>query len=655
MKMFSRIRKCSAISVALLLGVSVAYADGPGFTQTTEPRGTRLKSFAKEDLFLKQFEGETVVPSNALRTATAMYHRGYLITDTRDSNQINVWDISDITDWKRVKYYPSQRPFHVFFFTEDELYFNATGTNGWRDFSEPEVAIPTTNDWPGTAGLGGKNRDWITPPYAYLGQNGYASDNVSAPILDLRTEPPTVLSSINYLEVYGQELQPIVIGNLMLACSSFDGNGIVASYDVSDPSNPIFLDEISGFGHGYEPAVYEHYVVMASNNGPFPDHAAFIDFSDPTDLKLTANITGINGNQPRYIQFKDEYMFVGHDQYDLTDVSNPVRVQRYRFADDEYHIVLGNILITFGDVGDATVHSIDANPDTTGPTVAYHLPQNGETGLSPKSRIGVVIHEYLDYTTVNDSTYFVRNANTGNLVPGYIVSSDKDVLTFTPDQELAVGSTYEVTLTTGIKDVAGNPMTADYSFTFTVGAPPPDNAAPEITDLSISAYPATAGIPLTLSATAFDPNFDPVEFRWSFDAGATWTPWTSTGSINHTFVTEDRHKVELQVRDDNGQTTPQNMQITVITPPSGPQPVSSRTIILDDNNGRIWTVNPDNATVTAIDTATQNVVFEVPVGADPRGLALAPDGTIWVACTGADRIDILSATSGAILDSIDLG
>ncbi|MEM7673507.1 MAG: Ig-like domain-containing protein, partial [Verrucomicrobiota bacterium] len=655
MKNFARIQKYGAIAVALLLGVSTSHADGPGFSQTGADRGTLLKSFAREDLFLKQFEGETVVPSNALRTATAMYHRGYLITDTRDSNQINVWDISDITDWKRVKYYPSQRPFHVFFFTEDELYFNATGTNGWRDFSEPEVAIPKVDDWPGIVGFNAQNRDWVIPPYAYLGQNGYLSDNVAVPILDLRTETPTVLDSINYLESHNQELQPIVIGNLMLACSSFNGTGVVATYDVSDPANPKFLDVISGFRIGYEAAIYEHYVVMSAIIESVNNHTTFIDFSDPENLKVTTEVTGINGAQPRYIQFKDNYMFVGNDQYDLTDVANPVHVHQYEAADDEYHMVLGNMLITFGHVGDATVHSIDANPDSTGPAVAYHLPHDGETGLSPTSRIGVVIHEYLDYTTVNDATYFVRNTNTGNLVPGYIVSSDKDILTFTPDEELAIGSTYEVTLTTGIKDVAGNPMASDYIFTFTVGEPAADNAAPEITDLALSAYPATAGVPLTISATAFDPNFDPVEFRWSFDAGTTWTPWSSAGSIEYTFATEGRRKIELQVRDDDGQTTPQSIQVTAITPPSGLQPLSSQTIILDDNNGRIWTVNPDNATVTAIDTATQNVVFEVSVGADPRGLALAPDGTIWVACTGADRIDILSATSGAILDSIDLG
>jgi YVTN family beta-propeller protein len=45
---------------------------------------------------------------------------------------------------------------------------------------------------------------------------------------------------------------------------------------------------------------------------------------------------------------------------------------------------------------------------------------------------------------------------------------------------------------------------------------------------------------------------------------------------------------------------------------------------------RIYSVNPDNDTVAALDAGTLAKLWEVPVGKEPRSLAVGPDGRVWV-------------------------
>ena len=98
------------------------------------------------------------------------------------------------------------------------------------------------------------------------------------------------------------------------------------------------------------------------------------------------------------------------------------------------------------------------------------------------------------------------------------------------------------------------------------------------------------------------------------------------------------------------------------------QPVASTSIAVgqaevvlrpgDPKNGSlletgIYVANPDNASVTRIDVENRKL-WEVRVGAQPRTLAVGPDGNVWVAVEGAGRVVVLDR-DGDRVRSIDLG
>jgi YVTN family beta-propeller protein len=79
--------------------------------------------------------------------------------------------------------------------------------------------------------------------------------------------------------------------------------------------------------------------------------------------------------------------------------------------------------------------------------------------------------------------------------------------------------------------------------------------------------------------------------------------------------------------------------IQTITNPTTPvPPTHSATIALDASGTRIWNVNADANTVTCCDAVGLTKLFEVPVGTHPRNLAVAPDGTIYVAGRADDTV-----------------
>lgn len=71
----------------------------------------------------------------------------------------------------------------------------------------------------------------------------------------------------------------------------------------------------------------------------------------------------------------------------------------------------------------------------------------------------------------------------------------------------------------------------------------------------------------------------------------------------------------------------------------------------------VWSVNPDNDSVTRLDTATDEVLEVRLPGAgkhNPKGVSIREDGSeIWVACHDSDRVAVLDSNGGHIA-SIDL-
>ena len=108
------------------------------------------------------------------------------------------------------------------------------------------------------------------------------------------------------------------------------------------------------------------------------------------------------------------------------------------------------------------------------------LPAAGETGVSINSHIDVVFSDNIDMLTVNGATTFIVNDGIGTMSGSFTYDSALKTVTFTPAGGFAASTTYTVTLTTGIKNMVGESMAADYSWSFTTAA----GLVPEIYVLS---------------------------------------------------------------------------------------------------------------------------------------------------------------------------
>ena len=120
-----------------------------------------------------------------------------------------------------------------------------------------------------------------------------------------------------------------------------------------------------------------------------------------------------------------------------------------------------NQAVYFFDNGECT--------DTTAPSVILTSPAGNATGISVNTVITAQFSEALDSSTVNASTFTV------NGVTGTVAYSGMTAM-FTPSGILDYDTAYTATITTGVRDNAGNAMASDYVWSFTTGsssAPPP--------------------------------------------------------------------------------------------------------------------------------------------------------------------------------------
>ncbi len=134
--------------------------------------------------------------------------------------------------------------------------------------------------------------------------------------------------------------------------------------------------------------------------------------------------------------------------------------------------------------------------DTTPPTVISTGPANSATGVPITSAIIITFSETIDSATFNSSTFTLRN--NGNNVAGTITVNGALVI-FTPSSNLAYSTTYTGTITTGVRDLVGNAMAADYIWSFTTGAAP-DTTPPTV--IAVSPGIGATDVPVTSTLTA---------------------------------------------------------------------------------------------------------------------------------------------------------
>lgn len=107
--------------------------------------------------------------------------------------------------------------------------------------------------------------------------------------------------------------------------------------------------------------------------------------------------------------------------------------------------------------------------DTVKPTVVSTIPANGATNVVVSSSVSGTFSEKINSATIT-STTFTLSDGTSSIAGSRSVSADGKTVTFTPSSPLKFSTTYTGILTTGVKDLAGNALVADKTWTFSTQA-----------------------------------------------------------------------------------------------------------------------------------------------------------------------------------------
>lgn len=162
------------------------------------------------------------------------------------------------------------------------------------------------------------------------------------------------------------------------------------------------------------------------------------------------------------------------------------------------------------------VFTTNVAPDTTPPTVTARTPATNATGVSTTTTVRATFSEAMDASTINTSTFELRTPNaTGTLVSANVnYDAASNTATLTPSSPLATSTTYTAIVKGGstdprVKDVAGNALAANSSWSFTTAATAPsvisiwdNNATPAVvTDPDNT--PAELGVKFRSSANGY--------------------------------------------------------------------------------------------------------------------------------------------------------
>ena len=610
--------------------------------------------------------GDLLWESDEIGGRVATFHRGYLLTHSHTVGSATVLDLMPLET--------GNPP------TIISEYEGASNGHAWikfgdayrRGYSMPEfndVQFVDLSDMTNiTAFSGSLQYDYSnavdndrlgTYPYAYYSWNDQLKD-VRSNVLYENT--PDLRAGLGL----GGE---IMIGNLLFSLPLGPVDGLTI-WDTSDPSNvrllSLLTNPLSNYPDGW--SVYKNYIILTtgddSNEGG--NNMVAIDFSDPSSPFVAFGFNVSEIGPARYSVFQDNYGFVANgnqwhkinmDDQTVEHFTSPGSVN----LGDFWPMAMGNIVSfiegqTFGDRIALFLH--DTDPDIQGPSVGYHVPNDGQTGYSRFSGIGFVINECLAGETVNSSNIVVTRCSDNTAISGAVAHTSYGSVQWIPDNILQENTTYNVSITSGLQDCAGNGA-QPYSFTFSTGSSTAcDNGSgdvnhpPIINSFSVSVVEASLNEEIAFEVDASDTDNDPLEYRWNFDNG-TIIDWSDQSSVTASYDESGNYRVVVQVRD--AQATTSDFIVINISEAASGTPLHSSPIILDEDNRMAWVVNPDNHSISYLDIDQLTLQGEYTVGQDPTSLALDDAGNVWIACRDQDELWIVNAQTGNVIDRISTG
>ena len=146
-----------------------------------------------------------------------------------------------------------------------------------------------------------------------------------------------------------------------------------------------------------------------------------------------------------------------------------------------------------------------AAADTTRPTVTATVPVNAATGVPIGNKLSATFSEAMAPATITTSTFTLKQGAMS--VPGVVTYSGVTAV-FTPTTFLSSSTVYTATITTGVKDLAGNTLAVNKVWSFTTGTSQNTSAPTVISTLPVN---GATGVPIGNKLTAtFSEALDPL-------------------------------------------------------------------------------------------------------------------------------------------------
>ena len=169
---------------------------------------------------------------------------------------------------------------------------------------------------------------------------------------------------------------------------------------------------------------------------------------------------------------------------------------------------------------------------TTVPMVVSTIPDTAASGVPINSSISATFSEAINPMTINTSTFVVMQGTV--VIPGTVSFNGVNMAVFDPTDDLSVNTTYTVTITTGVTDLGGIPMSNNYTWSFMTGTA--DTVLPMISAVSpvsgATGVSANAAISVTFSEA-----IDPTTLAFTLGQGNSMIMGTLTYSTDLTMVT----------------------------------------------------------------------------------------------------------------------
>ena len=301
-------------------------------------------------------------------------------------------------------------------------------------------------------------------------------------------------------------------GGSIVAYSWNFGGGSPATSNVANPGNIVFT-EASGSPRKFVVrltvtdnggATHTDSVIISVNNTP-----PIVNITSPiknsqytpgldTFYACTATVSDAqhSGSQLKY-EWQTILRHNNHEHRQPIDeaVNTNTLIQRVGFIGSDTYYWLVELTVTDA-AGLSTKDSAKIFPDRT-PSILSLSPANGATNVSAATNIVATFNEPLLASSVTGATFQLKDAS-NNIIPA-VVTATGDQIILDPVSLLPYSTGFNVLVkggATGVKDLAGNPLPNDHSWSFSTST---DIDPPLIT--SVSPASGATGVAMGTSIT----------------------------------------------------------------------------------------------------------------------------------------------------------